>query len=408
MAKRKVKAYYALSDICDRYPFIKRQNIENFGPVYYPIAKIEVQMVEKSFEDFDAVQRAVLRIMALGIINAEKIADLMGLTESFVMDMIKLLLSYEHIDNNGKVTELGLQSIRADKKILVANTRQIFLLDAINCNIVRIDKELDKSIIENVDEISRYDKYIVFLDHAEGIQKSDIEKTLKETDFSTLKRVQSGMNINVTEVSSVKCLGINYVKSYMLKEKGKSPIIFVKRYNFAEKSGDKFYWMPFSVSGDSKEFLSMEGVPQHSQEAEVMTLDAFKRMKEHSENEHSRKEIEKAIENVTTKRFKIKADTSKPTIKLNSDGFYEYGESVITLLYEFGKNGVYIAVDDGLAGNLIFIYPDENDTILKKCCKAVYDAVEKHDRDKVTAYLSKCEIDEEKIIESIYSYVEKI
>ncbi len=408
MAKRKIKAEYALSDICDRYPFIKKENIETFGPVYYPIAKIEVEMVEKSFEDFDAVQRAVLRIMALGIKDAGVISDLMGLTDEFVLDMMKLLLSYEHIDTKRNITELGRQSIKEDKKILIANTKQVFLLDAINCNIVRIDKELDKTVIENVDEISHNDKYIVFLDHAEGIEKTDIERTLKETEYSTLKRIQGGMNINVCGVKDVRCLGISYVKSYLLKQKGRPPVIFVKRYNFAEKAGNKFYWLPFSADKSNEELLGIEGVPLHTTEAGMMTMDAFKRMREHGENEHTRNEIKEKIEYITQSLFKIKAENLASSIKVNSQSFFEYSDSILNLLYEFGKSGVYTVVDDGLSGNLIFIHPDTADSVITDCSKAVYDAVEKHDRDKVVSFIGKCELDKENIIESICSYVKKI
>ena len=41
-----------LSTILKTYPYIELSNIESFVPVYFPIALVEIDTVEESFENF--------------------------------------------------------------------------------------------------------------------------------------------------------------------------------------------------------------------------------------------------------------------------------------------------------------------------------------------------------------------
>ena len=106
MKKQRIKPEFALRDICEKYPQINIAELETFAPVFYPIARIEADMKEKSFEDFEAVQEAVLRFILLGFKQEEEIAELMGLNKAYILKMMKLLLSYGHIDERKNVTAI--------------------------------------------------------------------------------------------------------------------------------------------------------------------------------------------------------------------------------------------------------------------------------------------------------------
>lgn len=409
MAKRKIKAEFALKDICTRYTCINKNEIELFGPVYYPIARIEVDMQEKSFEDFDAVQESVLRFVSIGFREEDVIANLMGLTAPYVRDMLKLLLSYGHIDNNRNITNLGITSLAEGQKITIENTRQVFLLDALNCNIIRIDRDLDRTIIEKPDDMTYNEKHITFLEHSAGISKSDVEATLKETEYKTLRRMQGGMNINVTNVSDVRCLGIRYIKSYLLKLKNHTPMIFVKRFDYSGKGSERFYWLPFSVKNQSeKDFLGLSDLQIHSSETDAMINDAYVRMVERSSSEHVVSEIDNKFEFFTKTHFKIDAERNGMQAMVSSQSFTEYTNNALRLLFSFECDGVFPLVDDDLSGRIIFIYPNNNDSLLAECSKYVYAALSKYNYDKVVSYIEQRMVKEGSVLQSLLLVLKKL
>ena len=120
-----------LTDIMIQYPKITYNYIERFAPIYYPIAMIEVDLNERSFEDFEAIQLIVLKLYALGLNTPEKIANAAGLNSNYVRRMLKVLAGYGHIAD-GKVTELGKESITKGKKIELKRTASRFQVNALN------------------------------------------------------------------------------------------------------------------------------------------------------------------------------------------------------------------------------------------------------------------------------------
>ena len=229
MKKQKIKPEYALRDILKKYPQIDISEIEIFAPVFYPIARIEADMKEKNFEDFEAVQESVLRFMVLGFKKEEEVAELVGLNPGYILKMMKLLLSFGHIDENRNLTELGALSLSEGRKITLEHTKQIFLLDALTCDIIRLDKDPDRAFIESAEDMEGSDKYVPILEHSYGISKEDVARTLKEVQYNTVRLMKGTANINVMDVTDVRCLGIKYIKSYLLKLKNRYPMIFVKR-----------------------------------------------------------------------------------------------------------------------------------------------------------------------------------
>ena len=63
----KSEAMNALDDIHEKYKMLPSTDIEKFAPVYYPIAIIEMNLDEMTFEDFESVQFSILNLFSLGI-----------------------------------------------------------------------------------------------------------------------------------------------------------------------------------------------------------------------------------------------------------------------------------------------------------------------------------------------------
>ncbi|MBQ4518814.1 MAG: hypothetical protein II997_09575 [Clostridia bacterium] len=409
MTKHTIKAEVALKDICARYRVIKKSEIEAFGPVYYPIARIEADMHEKTFEDFDAVQESVLRFISIGFKEEAMIANLMGLTTNYVQNMMKMLLSYGHIDPQRNITPLGMESLAQGQKIMLIFTKQVFLLDALNCNIIRIDKDLDRTIVEHPDEMTNSEKHITFLDHAAGISKEDVEKTLKESQFSTLQRLSGGMNINVTAVSDVRCLGIRYVKSYLLKLKGHPPVIFVKRFDYNGKGAERFYWLPFSVEEQSEgTFFGLPDMQVHNYSTSAMIHDAYNRMLENGASEWVQEEMQRSLEELTKKVYGIELMPDATENTVHSSGFSKYATSVLRLLYGFGKDGLFSLVDDRISGNIMILYPDKTDTKLMQCAEYVCQALDQFAFDKVHKFMEKRMQKNDSIIEDMTKILKEL
>ena len=75
------KHNYEVNTVLDRImaqnPQIIPSRIELFTEVYYPIAILEMEVSETTFEDFDLVPLTVLRFVDAGLGSAKEISDMM-------------------------------------------------------------------------------------------------------------------------------------------------------------------------------------------------------------------------------------------------------------------------------------------------------------------------------------------
>ena len=115
----------ALDSIRDKYKKLPVADIEKFAPVYYPIAIVEMNLDEMTFEDFESVQFAILNLVSLGITDYKVVADTLGLSSNYVFKVFRLLAGYGHMDEKG-ITKLGMESITTGKKIVKAQVWQKF------------------------------------------------------------------------------------------------------------------------------------------------------------------------------------------------------------------------------------------------------------------------------------------
>lgn len=105
-----------LSTILKTYPTLSVADVDAFIPVYFPIALVEIDTVEESFEDFEVIELTVLKLVSLGVETSHEISELLAIDEKYVKRVLKLLIGYGHIKNN-KITEIGLRSLERGQKI---------------------------------------------------------------------------------------------------------------------------------------------------------------------------------------------------------------------------------------------------------------------------------------------------
>ena len=248
--RQQKKHNYEVNSVLERImlqnPQIIPSRIELFTEVYYPIAILEMEVSETTFEDFDLVPLTVLRFVDAGLNSAEEIADMMGLSPSYTQKILDLLMGYSFIDRDG-LTRLGQESLKLQQKIEHANVRQRFQADAITGALLKISEQPSEADMQGKEGTF---SVIPHMPHIEGISIEEINEQLLNADFTKYKQYRGEiLNANVEEIKDVECVGLQYVKAYLVKMQGiDSPFIISYRYDSTQESfQDRFRWLPMKM-----------------------------------------------------------------------------------------------------------------------------------------------------------------
>lgn len=361
---------FALENILKTYPKISAKDIALFAPIYYPIADIEIDFEENSFEDFESVQITILKLLALGHTSAEQLAALTGLTSSYIKKIVNLLFNFGHIDTNLKLTPLGAESVKQGKKITAVRGAQRFQLDVLGLNLIRLDKTVNRKIIINKDELS---KGVMILDFPDSIEASKIVNDLKNDDFRQIMASKNKLlNVNITTIHGIKCIGIRYVNAFLLKLNGYEPLIFSQREDFSKAGKRKFSWLPFAVSTSAAiSLLEIEDLPFYSDEITEKLKKYLITIGNAAKTEKSHESMESAIEAIALKedygfqKEDLRCDFAKGEIEiLAKSAFTKFNFKTLCLLKTLADNGVLLSTNKNLRGGLIKLYT-RDDEILK-------------------------------------------
>ncbi len=237
----------SLTDILSRYHRIKTTDIEAFAPVYYPIAIIEMDFDEQSFEDFDSIQLCVLKFIRAGITDSYIISNSMGInSQSYIDNVVQLLKNFGHISDN-KITDLGMSSLKEEKKITLTRVKQLFQLDALNGNLLKIEENLISSSLFSSSETF---SGIGHMDYLNGLPTDYVERQIRSVGFDHFKKYRSSiLNTNVQTIHDITCKEVQYSKCYLMKLQSVStPVVFAKRFNAdGDSDGSRYFWSPLSV-----------------------------------------------------------------------------------------------------------------------------------------------------------------
>ncbi len=364
------EACKALSDLTQRYPWIKPSDIDFFSPVYYPIAIIEMDFDEQSFEDFEIVQLSVLRFVDLGITSPDIISTSMGINNpNYIYNVLQLLKSYGLIGNSG-ITDLGRSSLKEEKKISLSRVKQQFQLDALNGNLLRIDQNLiSSSLISSNETIA----IIGHLDYLDGVPSEYVEKQIRNVGFNHFKKYRSSiLNANVMAIYDIRCVEIQYTKCYLLKlNSAKIPIVFGKRYNaVSNMEKDRFFWQPLSYDHTSPTFsknLASEDIPNNSEAATTYISQLVLMLKERSANVDFVEEVKKALHkwnnglSVSDSQISFHPANSHrcATVKIDHTNFIKFNGVLLSYFDAIIRNEEFLITSPRLYGNIISIITND-------------------------------------------------
>lgn len=241
----KNEALTALNAIRDKYPLISLDSIERFAPVYYPIAMVEMDLTERTFENFEAVQLTVLKMVNLGQRDHRIIAETLGLSPNYVYKVLHLLEGYGHIAN-GNITPLGLQSVQKGQKIVERRTSQKFQVDALNGTLLKFDESVTDSMLNNKEQT---DLFVGHLDYMDGMPLQEINAQLSSNCTDYIRQKSGILHTNVSDVTNARCLEVKYAKCHLIKFYSHAePVILAKRYDCRQKDiKERFSWQPFCL-----------------------------------------------------------------------------------------------------------------------------------------------------------------
>lgn len=248
--KRNLNINTILKQILDQHRGIYLEDIELFTQVYYPIALLEMDLKEVTFEDFELVQLSILHLYYLGVRDSGKISSTLGIPVSYVNQVIQLMYGYGYIES-GEVTQLGVKSLTEKRKIGLNSVKQRLYADALTCDLIRIQQQpFEEALIEK----DYLNINIVCVPHEHGTTVEYINEQLCARDFTEYKKYKGEvLNSNVSDICNVECIDILYVNAYMMKlQSVPDPLIFI---NYWDKNTEDIKkrntWQPIRIPNEN-------------------------------------------------------------------------------------------------------------------------------------------------------------
>ena len=246
----------ALRDIMAQNPEIKPEDICFAASVYYPIADIDLRFEERTFEDFDSIEHDMLQFVAELGTDVDLLARTTGLSPSYVHKFLRVLEGYGHIDETGRVTETGRESLAEGKKIVCKHVAQKVQMDALSLHLLKVEELIRE---EDLYDRAHTEYKVGIIPCMDGVSRQNVADQLESADLMQLVAQDKGiLNANVESVQSIACVGLRFVKCVMLAlKKGasasvfdpKPPIVFGKRL-VSEKGKYRMtsVWKPFDIT----------------------------------------------------------------------------------------------------------------------------------------------------------------
>lgn len=352
-----------LSTILKTYPTLSVADVDAFIPVYFPIALVEIDTVEESFEDFEVIELTVLKLVSLGVETSHEISELLAIDEKYVKRVLKLLIGYGHIKNN-KITEIGLRSLGRGQKIEKKAGKQIFQVNALNGTIMKFEDVISERQLDDR-EHTRF--RVAHMMNMMGVRTQSLIDQLKTGD-NYMNFVNSGKNeiVNLVGIQDIQLKEKQYAYSYILKIKGSDPMVLSKRYNMHKRKIDERYqWIPLSVPNSIvRQKLNLsESIPVSTMlEKKIIqeTMGLLKSKTENIEAQEMKQTYLEAIMNMypfVTSVCAYKSLENGCEFFVKEQAFNTYNRKLYEILKSFGQYGIYVFGRDNFYGNFVKIRP---------------------------------------------------
>lgn len=381
----------ALEAICSRYSSFLLEDVMFFCPVFYPIALIDVEMLEKDYEDLEMIPRILLALVKLGFSSIEELAEITGLNNNYTSKMMRLLAGNGLIEK-GSITEAGIKALDEGKNIHYKNTSQKFQIDAVSGKLIRQEQlVLNGELFEK----GNTEVKIPHIRSIEGIYSEDLEKEL-------LNERGGLVNINVDKIEGIKLSSLKYSRAYMLQTKSMDePFVFSFRLNCHENDRSKKYaYQPYYVW--SEEDYDEYGIERHVPIANKNTHDLIDSIvalvkprsaqtdviiKDEMEQSEEYRNIQRTISYYcpfdwehTRISFKTQ-DEYLAFVFMTIESINTFNSGVFRIIYQIGHLGYALILDKSFNGSLVKVVTNEAEILQvahmlkEKCDKYGYNEI---------------------------------
>lgn len=333
--------------ILEAYPSLSVSDVTLFTKVYYPIAQVEVEMLERSFEDFETIQKTVMRLMELGVTDPRTIAQTLSLTPAYIDGMINRFLAGRGLVENGALTELGREALKTDTLLAQVTVRELFHIDALSGRLLRLPELISE---EKLRMRSNTDIAVGHLNLIDGVPSSVLTDQLRANQPGTYLPGKSRSKL--LEIRRIEFKELKYAESYMIGLKGSTrPVIFAKRSPDPEDENDRYgRWLPFSVENKQQRALlgADDDVPYTSDRARRY-IDSILEQLDNAAASVRRNQPERSAEHTIrtymSDKYRIDLDRLSPpriqgrlrTYTLTQDAFIGFNRLTLSLLADLGR-----------------------------------------------------------------------
>ena len=161
-----------------------------------------------------------------------------------VESIVKLKLFLEKID---KEINRAQTILSIEKKVAHSAVKQRFQADAITGDLLKIGEQPFESDLQGREKTFFA---IPHMPHIEGISVEEINQQLMGTDLTKYEHYQGEiLNANVDTIKGVECIGLEYIRAYLVKMQGiDSPFIISYKYDASKKGfNERFRWQPMRM-----------------------------------------------------------------------------------------------------------------------------------------------------------------
>lgn len=350
------------------------QDFKYIVQLAYPIVFVEVEVLERTMEDFPIVEKTVLKFIRDGFMDPSIIAKVLGLTESYIRKIMKLLLGYGHIDDKG-ITSLGLESISIDASIKKNTVKQRIQIDGVTAEPIYVKEFISNQSLRTPKASGLF---VAHMEPVEGVEKSHLMKRIKDNYTDYVDKGEYSLHTNVEEVNYAKFIDLKYAKAYYLEDSEGNSVIMCKTYNSTSKEiKDRFGWKPLFASNSdiALKYGFSDYVANHKNYV-VATVNELKYRLEEKRNK-SDKEVSDMLGQLYPFNWKstelIRADFTTLTVSKNS--FKTYDKFVLKLLESFADDGFDNIILEEMYGERIIVDTKDKELmdIAKKYKKKIED-----------------------------------
>ncbi len=343
-----------LMDLNKSTPDFEITKFRYVTPVAYPIAFIEIEALERTLEDFPVVEKTVLRLISYHFLEPSIIAKVMGLTESYIRKIIKLLLAYGQIDRNG-ITASGLQSLQQNASIKINTVKQKIQVDGLTANPIDIRNFISDQVLNKPQESGFF---VAHIEPVMGIEKALLEKFIINNYANYVNVGEMSLHTNVERINYAKFAGIKYAKAYYLENSQGESIILCKAYDSTAKNiKDRFIWKPLYIGNANiaKTYTKTKKFDLGYHNAKESVLNLKKTLS--SKRNKTDKEIKEMLDQLYPFNWagtELKRD-KKTTLWVTKKSFSTYDRFVLKMLESIAEKQRDIILFEELYGEYIIV-----------------------------------------------------